>query len=80
MKAKLNLTIEEDILQKMKKYASRQKTSISEIVEDYFKTISVQKGAKSLVEMIDNLPKPNIDDDINFKEEYYKAKTTKYGL
>ena len=61
MKAKLNLTIEEDLLVRMKEYAARQKMSISEIVEEYFRTVSSPKDRESFVEMIDKLPKPSID-------------------
>ncbi|MEJ7694389.1 DUF6364 family protein [Daejeonella sp.] len=82
MKAKLNLTIEQDILFLMKQYSVRQKRSISEIVEDYFRVIAAPKKKESFVEMINNLPKPAIDinPDLDLKEEYYKAKAKKYGF
>lgn len=80
MKAKLNLTIEEDLLVRMKEYAARQKKSISEIVEDYFRTVSSPKKVESFIEMIDKLPKPSIDPDLDLNKEYYKAKAKKYGF
>lgn len=36
MKTRLNLTIEENLLQRMKAYASRKHISLSELVEGYF--------------------------------------------
>ncbi|MHB1180150.1 MAG: DUF6364 family protein [Daejeonella sp.] len=80
MKSKLNITIDQEILEQMKRYAIHQKMSISEIVENYFRAISNPKPKNSLVEMIDKLPKPAIEANINLKEEYYKAKAEKYGL
>jgi len=82
MKAKLNLTIEQDILDQMKQYAARQKRSISEIVEDYFRIIAASKKKESFVDMINNLPKPptDIDPHLDLKEEFYKAKAKKYGF
>lgn len=80
MKSKLNITIDQEILEQMKRYAIQQKMSISEIVENYFRAISNPKPKNSLVEMIDKLPKPGIAANINLKEEYYKAKAKKYGF
>jgi hypothetical protein len=39
MKARLNITIEEDILKNVKYLAEAQNTSVSELVETYFKNI-----------------------------------------
>ena len=81
MKAKLNLTIESDVLNKAKEYASRQKTSISSLVEEYLSFISKPQKKSSLVKLIDSLPKSTqYKDDIDFKKEYYEAKGKKYGF
>ena len=40
MKARLNITIEENLLSTVKIYASKQHTSISELVENYFTTLT----------------------------------------
>jgi fructose-1,6-bisphosphatase/sedoheptulose 1,7-bisphosphatase-like protein len=80
MKARLNITIDKEVLQNVKQLAEVQKTSVSELVENYFKTITQPVKKKSLSEYIKALPKPNLPKDFNWKEEYYKAKTKKYGL
>ncbi|WP_411274712.1 DUF6364 family protein [Daejeonella sp.] len=80
MKAKLNLTIEQEILDQMKQFAARQKRSISEIVEDYFRVIAAPKKKESFVELVRSLEKPDIPDDLDLKKEYYEAKGRKYGL
>ncbi|HCN83996.1 MAG TPA: hypothetical protein DIT07_10315 [Sphingobacteriaceae bacterium] len=80
MKAKLNLTIEQELLSKIKAYASNHDTSVSQIVEDYFEVLSRPKKKESFVEFIDKLPKPQIDPNRNLRKEYYEAKAKKYGL
>lgn len=79
MKKRLSITIEETLLNEVKKIASKQKTSISKIVEDYFKSLTKRKR-KTLSEILNELPKPKLADNFNWKDEYYKAKMKKYGL
>jgi len=84
MKKRLNITIREDLIEKMKKYASHQKKSISNIVEEHFEellTTSPKLSNKiSLVEYVKTLPKSKIvyPEDFDFKKEYYKAKAKEY--
>ena len=79
MKARLNLTIDQSLLEDVKQYATLKNTSVSELVEEYFKVI-IQPKKKSFVELIKELPKPKIDEHFDWKEEYYKDKMKKYGL
>ena len=79
MKARLNLTIDQSILEEVKQYATLKNTSVSELVEEYFKVI-IKPKKKSFVELIKELPKPKIDENFDWKEEYYKDKMKKYGL
>lgn len=79
MKARLNLTIDQSLLEEVKQYATLKNTSVSELVEEYFKVI-IQPKKKSFVELIKELPKPKIEENFDWKEEYYKDKMKKYGL
>ena len=79
MKARLNLTIEQTLLDQVKKFAAQKNTSVSELVEDYFKVLTKPKK-QSLVDLLRSLPKPDISDDRDLIEEYYEAKRKKYGL
>ena len=79
MKARLNLTIDQSLLEEVKQYATLKNTSVSELFEEYFKVI-IQPKKKSFVELIKELPKPKIDENFDWKEEYYKDKMKKYGL
>jgi len=80
MKARLNLTIEQNLLKQIKDYAESRQKSISELVEEYFK--SIPKGSKraSFVDKISQLQRPDIPDNVDFKKEYFEAKGKKYGL
>lgn len=82
MKTRLNLTIEEDLLKKVKAYADRNNESISNLVEEYFETIVKKPKKKSLLDILDELPKPKeiYPKDFDFKEEYYKERAKKYGF
>ncbi len=79
MKARLNLTIEQSLLEEVKLYATRKNTSVSELVEDYFKVIT-QTKKQSFVDLLRSLPNPDIEENFDWKEEYYKGKMKKYGL
>ena len=79
MKARLNLTIDQSLLEDVKQYASLRNMSVSELVEAHFKVLTKEKK-KSFVELIKELPKPKIDENFDWKEEYYKDKMKKYGL
>ena len=79
MKARLNITIDQSLLEDVKQYATLKNTSVSELVEEYFKVL-IQPKKKSFIELIKELPKPKIDENFDWKEEYYKDKMKKYGL
>ena len=82
MKTRLNLTIEADLLKKVKAYADEHDESISNLVEEYFETIVKKPKKKSLLDILDELPKPktNFPKDFDFVEEYYRANAKKYGF
>jgi predicted nucleic-acid-binding protein len=84
MKKRLNTTVKEDLIRKMKKYADLQETSISSLVEEHFEELlrhpSKFLKEMSLVEFVKTLPKSKVDypENFDFKKEYYKAKTEVY--
>lgn len=81
MKAKVNLTIESDVLDKAKKYAANMGTSVSEIVENYFRKLTATEVRESnLFKLIESLEQPNIAADLDFKKAYHEAKINKNGL
>ena len=79
MTVKLNLTIDEDVVKRTKRYAKRTNTSISKMVQEYLdKTTQSEKtDKKSFVEKYAGTLKIGIPDLKKAKDEYLKEK---YGL
>ncbi len=80
MKARLNLTIEEDLLNKAKVFAEKNGSSVSQLVEDYFKIITTKQRKKTIIDLIESLPKPDISSNLDLKEAYYEENKKKYGF
>ncbi len=80
MKARVNLTIEQDVLAKAKSYAAEIGSSISEIVENYLKHVSARTSSETLIEYIDKLEVPKTDEHIDLKKQYYEERGQKYGF
>ncbi|MDH7462854.1 DUF6364 family protein [Chitinophagaceae bacterium 26-R-25] len=80
MKTRLNITIEESLLDNVKNYASRNNVSVSELVENYLKKLIRPAKKKSIIDAVAKLKKPNIDPSIDLKELYYKENAKKYGF
>jgi hypothetical protein len=80
MKARLNITIDENILSDVKIYASKQHTSVSELVENYFAMLTKSTKKKNIIDLIENLEAPVIDNNADLKELFYKEKSGKYGF
>jgi len=77
MKTRVNLTIEEDILRNAKIYAERHDTSISELTQEYLKNIVNTKKRRTILDIVDELPKADIPADADLKKLYYED--TRYG-
>jgi len=81
MKTRLNITIEETLLNKVKIYAAKHESSVSQLVEDYFKQLTKKPSKrKTILDIIAELPKPDIDENVDLKKEYYEQKGKEYGL
>jgi Family of unknown function (DUF6364) len=81
MKTRLNLTIDEATLELIKAYAASKETSVSELVESYFKKIAKPPARrKNILQLVEKLKKPVIDPKADLKELFYQEQTKKYGL
>lgn len=85
MKKKLNITIEENLLEKIKVYAESKERSVSDLVQEHFETLLKPRptlpNGMTLVEFMKSLPKSKIEfpEGIEWKDEYYRAKAKKWG-
>lgn len=82
MKTRLNITVEQHLLEKMKVYAIKQQVSLSSLIEDYFeKVIKTKTKKNNLLDMIDKLePDSKIVADSYSKNNFYEDQRTKYGF
>lgn len=80
MKARLNITIDNAVLEDAKAYATKQNRSVSDLVETYFKKITKPAKRKSILDLVEKLEKPDIPQDADLKELYYKENAKKYGF
>ncbi|HEY9197261.1 MAG TPA: DUF6364 family protein [Mucilaginibacter sp.] len=80
MKAKLNLTVDNKLLSATKVYAKRKHTSVSALVEDYFKTIIKAPRRESILDLVEQLTPPIIDVNTDLKELYHQNQAKKYGF
>jgi len=80
VKERLNLTIEGALLEAIKVYAAGKRMSVSELVEDYFRSVTRPVVRKNIVEMVDELAKPVLDRNASLKELFYQQQEGKHGL
>lgn len=58
MKERLNLTIDGELLDAMKAYAAGKGMSVSELVENYFRSVTKPVQRKNILDMVDELVGP----------------------
>ena len=80
MKAKLNLTIDENLLARIKRYAASHKTSVSELVEAYFKSLTKASTKRNIVDVMDAMKQPSANLPEDLKTAYFEEQREKYGL
>lgn len=80
MKSRVNLTIENDLLSEVKRYAQKQHTSVSDLVENFFKTLTKQPKRKSILDLLDEIEAPVIDTNADLKDLYYQEQAKKHGF
>jgi hypothetical protein len=81
MKARLNITIEDNLLSSMKAYASKRNTSVSELVTGYFESVTKQSvKRKNILELVEKLNPPTIDKTVDLKDSFYQSQAKKYGF
>ena len=82
MKASLNLTIDEHLLVEVKRFAQKNDTNVSEMVEHFFEKIlePAARRRSTIIDLVEKLDKPAIKAGTDLKKLYYKEQGKKYGL
>ncbi len=81
VKSRVNITIDESVLRKIKTYAAKQQMSLSQIIEDYLRGLIHSKPSdKTILDLVDELPPHDLDENLDLKVSYYEAQKDKYDL
>ena len=84
MNTKLTLTLEKEVIEVAKKYAKEKGQSLSEMVENYFKFVTVNRiqiKEKQLSQKVRKLRGIiNIDDNLDYKKILTEELSKKYGV
>ena len=80
MKNRLNITVDATLLNNAKRYASRNQTSLSQLIELYFKSLTRPSRKKNVLELLKELPKPKVKIEGGLRENYYEQRKKKYGF
>jgi hypothetical protein len=80
MKSRLNITVEEDLLNRAKVYAEQHQTSLSHLIETYLERLTKKPTKENVITLVRNLKKPEIALDIDLKKQYYEEQKGKYGF
>ncbi len=84
MNTKLTLTIEKDVLKIAKEYAKEKGLSLSEMVENYLKFVSLHRVNIEEKELSPRVRKLRgilkVDKDFNYKETLTDELSKKYGV
>ena len=81
MISKLTLTIEKSVIEKAKKYAKERERSLSDLIENYLKalTVDAEEGDIELTPIVKSLKGSfKAPKDFNYKNELSKALADKY--
>lgn len=75
MKTKLNITIEESLLKRIKKYAGRNHVSLSNLTQTYYeRLLNKEKETESIFEFLKKMKPGNYPENFDFKSEYFNTK------
>jgi hypothetical protein len=84
MNTKLTLTIEKEIIEVAKKYAKEKGQSLSEMVENYFKLLTVKRRKISEKQLSPKVRKlrgiMKTDHNIDYKQILTEELSKKYGI
>jgi len=81
MKARVSISIDKVLLEKVKNYASKQGLNVSKLVEEYFETITQREGKPSLLDVLKNIEfKTEYPENFDFKKNYHEERKEKYGF
>jgi predicted nucleotide-binding protein (sugar kinase/HSP70/actin superfamily) len=79
MKARLDLSIDEAVLKRVKTYTERHKISISELVEGYLERLSKTVEEQNILDLVDKLEPSELNVTGDLKQRFYEDQGREYG-
>lgn len=80
MKNRLNITIEEDLLNRAKRYAEQHQISLSQLIESYLESLTKKPSKENILSLVEKLPKPNLAPETDLKKQFYEEQKGRYGF
>lgn len=80
MKARLDISVDKDLLNSAERYVAQKGISISQLIESYFRSLRRPARRQNIIQLMDELPKPQIDTTKNLKQAYYEDQNSKKGI
>lgn len=84
MNTKLTLTLEKEIIEQAKKYASQKGRSLSEMVENYFKYLTESKIKEEKDQLTKRVRKLKgilkVDSNFDYRQILDKERSKKHGI
>lgn len=68
------------LVEQAKRYAARNRSSLSQLIEVYFKSLTRPAHKKTAIDLLKELPKPKKLVIDNIKEDYFSRRKNKYGF
>jgi hypothetical protein len=81
MKNRLNITIEESLIEEAKRYATKHNVSLSQLIEEGLRQLVQHRPKKkNALDILKTMPKPKGNFEHYSKETYYEDNKAKYGF
>lgn len=80
MKSRLNITVDTDLMANAKRYAAIHNSSLSQLIENYFKSLVRGPHKKTAIDVLNELPKPKKKFEGDLTKEFMESRKKKYGF
>lgn len=79
MKHRLNITVDEALIQQAKRYAAKNNTSLSGLIEESLRKLFTRRPTdkQNVLDFMKTVSKPKINTEHYSKETYYEENKTK---
>ena len=80
MKNRLNITVDDALIEQVKRYAAKHHVSLSQLIEQYFKTLTRPAAKENILDFLEKLPKRKSTIEGDSRKAYYAQRKKKYGF